>query len=67
MFNNVFSSTANGIAKKTPHIPQIVPKNNIAIKIARGCRLTASENKIGTTTFPSTIWMTICEQYMPKF
>jgi hypothetical protein len=59
MFNNVFIKTASGIAKNTPHIPHIVPKNKIEIRIARGWRLTASENRIGTTTFPSKIWISI--------
>ena len=39
------------MAKNTPHKPHIEPKNNIAISIANGCILTASENKIGTIIF----------------
>ena len=50
--NTAFTNVANGIAKNTPQNPQIPPKNNTAIIIYRGCKLTASENNIGKE-FPS--------------
>ena len=52
-FKIVLINTARGIAKKTPQIPHTDPKNNIDNNIANGWIFTASENKIGTTTFPS--------------
>ena len=35
-FKIVLINTARGIAKKTPHIPQTDPKNNIDNNIANG-------------------------------
>ena len=52
-FKIVLINTARGIAKKTPQIPHTDPKNNIDNSIANGWIFTASENRIGTTTFPS--------------
>ena len=39
-------------------IPQIPPNTSMATIIARGCKLTASENNIGTRTLPSRNCMT---------
>ena len=46
-FINAFTNVASGIAKNTPQKPQTPPNTNIATIIAIGCKLTASENKIG--------------------
>ena len=49
----VLFDVASGIAKNTPHKPQIPPKTKTAAMIAMGCKFTNSENSRGTKMFPS--------------
>ena len=52
-FQIAFINVANGIEKNAPQKPNIPPNTNTASIITTGWSLTASENRIGTSKFPS--------------
>ena len=61
-FQTAFINVAIGIAKKTPQNPNIPPNTKTARIIKKGCNFTASENKTGTKTFPSSICSMVYER-----